>query len=394
MRSILYLTHDGIFDHIGQSQILPYLRIISKKYKVYLISFEKKVHKKKILSKKKNLKNENILWTPLTYHKNLFLKFYDFSMMFLLANNYIYRHNINLVHCRSFFPSILIFFSSYLSRFKFIFDIRDFWADEGIEIKKFKIIYQFAKFLEGKMIKRSTYTICLTDAAKQYLIKKYLINKNKITVIPCGTDFDLFNPYLIPKNHQKNLTTKLKLKNRKVILYYGSIGKNYLLDKMINIFKIIKQHDKKWKFFFIINNDLDILDKRLKNLGINKNDFEIITSSRKNLPIYLSLTDISLFFYRSGMRSLGCSPTKLADLFAMNIPVMTDSNLGDMKSIIKFDINCSVLINSFSRSNIINKINKIYLQRKNSKIRRNSQYYDIDNGIKKYLNVYESIFKE
>ena len=42
--SILYLTYDGIFDPLGQSQILPYLINISKEYKVHLVSFEKNMN--------------------------------------------------------------------------------------------------------------------------------------------------------------------------------------------------------------------------------------------------------------------------------------------------------------------------------------------------------------
>ena len=43
---ILYITHDGITDHIGQSQIAPYLLGISKsKVSVFILSVEKKINK-------------------------------------------------------------------------------------------------------------------------------------------------------------------------------------------------------------------------------------------------------------------------------------------------------------------------------------------------------------
>jgi len=42
-KNCLYLTYDGLHDPLGQSQIIPYLKIISKKVsKLYVISFEKK----------------------------------------------------------------------------------------------------------------------------------------------------------------------------------------------------------------------------------------------------------------------------------------------------------------------------------------------------------------
>ena len=110
-----------------------------------------------------------------------------------------------------------------------------------------------------------------------------------------------------------------------MLLYYGSIGENYLIDKMINFFRVLKSYDKSWIFLFLINNDHDYLREKLNNSGLHNNFYRITSSNRKNLPYYLSLSDLSIFYYRQGMRSIGCSPTKLADLFAMNVPVITSN---------------------------------------------------------------------
>ena len=88
------------------------------------------------------------------------------------------------------------------------------------------------------------------------------------------------------------------------------------------------------------------------------------------------------------MRSIGCSPTKLGDLFAMNIPIITDSNLGDMKSIIKFSKNKSQLLNIFNSHHIRNKTSMIVNEKKFINIRKNSNYFNFKYGAKKYLNIY------
>ena len=42
-QKVLFLSYDGLRDPLGQSQVLPYLRIISKYVKhLHVISFEKK----------------------------------------------------------------------------------------------------------------------------------------------------------------------------------------------------------------------------------------------------------------------------------------------------------------------------------------------------------------
>ena len=47
-KSVLYLSYDGMTDPLGQSQVLPYLKGISKAgYTVHLVSYEKKEKYKK-----------------------------------------------------------------------------------------------------------------------------------------------------------------------------------------------------------------------------------------------------------------------------------------------------------------------------------------------------------
>ena len=42
MKSVLYLSYDGMTDPLGQSQVIPYLSHISENFKITIISFEKK----------------------------------------------------------------------------------------------------------------------------------------------------------------------------------------------------------------------------------------------------------------------------------------------------------------------------------------------------------------
>ena len=41
MKQVLYLTRNGLLEPLGQSQIFPYIRGLSRNYQITLISFEK-----------------------------------------------------------------------------------------------------------------------------------------------------------------------------------------------------------------------------------------------------------------------------------------------------------------------------------------------------------------
>ena len=87
--TVLYITYDGLLDPLGPSQILPYVKGISKHQdEVVIVSFEKSerlLHGKDALLS--DLRNYSITWKPLLFTKRLgFLgKLMDLSRMYLQA---------------------------------------------------------------------------------------------------------------------------------------------------------------------------------------------------------------------------------------------------------------------------------------------------------------------
>ena len=67
MKNIVYISYDGMYESLGQSQVLSYLnKIVSEEISIDLISFEKE----KDLSKKPKIFISNeIFWHRLKYHK-------------------------------------------------------------------------------------------------------------------------------------------------------------------------------------------------------------------------------------------------------------------------------------------------------------------------------------
>ena len=86
---VLYISHDGITDHIGQSQIAPYLLGISKsKVSVFILSVEKKINKDLIASFKSLFNKNKISWSYYYYSNALsFLSFF-LEIILLSINSY------------------------------------------------------------------------------------------------------------------------------------------------------------------------------------------------------------------------------------------------------------------------------------------------------------------
>ncbi len=149
-KGVLYITYDGVLEPLGQSQVLRYLEILSVDHKVFLISFEKADDWKAAENQRTlipNIKNSNIHWTPLRYHKHpsAIATAFDILQGIIIGTWICLRYQILIVHARSYVSSVMALFLKKIFGLKFIFDMRGFWADEridgGIWLKKNKIYF-------------------------------------------------------------------------------------------------------------------------------------------------------------------------------------------------------------------------------------------------------------
>ena len=69
MKSVLYISYDGLTDPLGQSQVLPYLKQLTRQgYQFTVLSFEKQARFAREGKTVQALANEsNIRWVPLSF---------------------------------------------------------------------------------------------------------------------------------------------------------------------------------------------------------------------------------------------------------------------------------------------------------------------------------------
>jgi len=399
--NVLYITHDGITDHIGQSQIAPYLLGISKsKVSVSVLSVEKKINKSLISSFKSVFSKNKINWSYF-YYSNAFSFFSFFlEVIFLSVSSYkiIKKNNIDTIHCRCYPAAFvgLILKIIYPTDLKFIFDIRDFWLDTRIETRSLKLPYRILKLLERKLYLKSNVFITLTDRAQRIVKTRFKseVEGKDFYVIPCCADFSLFDENNIGPERKAEIKRKLLLSEKSFILgYLGSLGPDYLLEEMVQVFKVLLNLKKDSIFLFISNNGKDQVIKAFKNAELDLNLLRFISIKRSEVPDYLSLLDLSIIFIRPSESKAGCSPTKLAELFAMNVPVVVNKHVGDMDDLISLNQNCSSLVSvPVSKKEIRTNLTKVIsLKDEYKKIRKNSLNFSLETGIETYLSMYNNL---
>jgi glycosyltransferase involved in cell wall biosynthesis len=238
-------------DPLGQSQVIPYLKELSKNgFEIHILSAEKKnnfiKNKAQIAS---YLENNNITWHPIYYTKKppILSTLIDIKQIVKKAIQLHRKHQFSICHCRSYISAFAGLKLKTKFNVPFLFDIRGFYADERVDGNLwnrkniiYNLVYLFFKKKEKKFLSNADHIISLTETGKKVMFEWPYLNpsKNTISVIPCCADLDHFNPANINSELQKQLRKELDITSKDFILsYLGSIGTWYLLDEMLDFLK-------------------------------------------------------------------------------------------------------------------------------------------------------------
>jgi len=393
-------------DPLGQSQVLPYLTGLSKQgYQFTLLSFEKKdryIKSGKLIED--ICKEYNIRWVPEFFSSRppLLSKLYDNYKMKRRVRKLQQEENFAFTHCRSYVAAAAGL--RLLKKFKtpFLFDMRGFWVDERVDNGQwnlrnpvYKLAYKYFKKKEKKYLEQSAHIISLTEKGKCELVENYQISKDKISVIPCCVDFEHFDPEKIDNFKRNELKLKLGIKDdEKVLSYLGSLGGWYLLDEMLDFFKVLKMEMPGFKFLFITQDSKEVITGAALKKGISGRDIIVQPASRMEVPLFLSLSDWSIFFIKDAYSKKASSPTKQGEIMAMGVPVICN-DIGDTGIIVK-ESNAGIVVRDLNTSAYKNAVGLLMtlLTKKKEDIRNAAfKYYNLETGVLKYAKVYNRLLQ-
>ena len=369
-KSVLFLSYDGLLDPLGQSQILPYIEDISKHpRKVHVITFEKQDRYRVGGEALRHRLRGEIVWTALrfTSYFGLLGKLWDLIRMYVTAGYIVLIERPQIVHCRSY-PSMQVgLLLKRLFNCKLIFDMRGLWVDDKVEGGLwpqsrfiYRLIYKTYKRLERVMLYNSNHIVVLTKRVIPELKRIAPGLDAPITVVPCCADY---GHYKYDRCQRRNVRRKLGIRETSpVLVYLGSIGTVYLFDEVLQTFIECSQKVEDLHLLVVSQSWTIALEQRIKTDVDPKlhSRIHFCAASRTEVPSYLSASDVMLNFRKATYSQMACSPTKLAEAFAVGLPVISNKGVGDQDQIIPdvgggalIDLNmqgdieiiCSVLMN-------------------------------------------------
>lgn len=402
---VLFISYNGIIEYLSHSQIIPYLRELSKRgIKFILLSYEKKNDLKKkevIYDLRRTLANMDIEWRRLVYHKKptLLAKLFDISLGVVYSLYLALTRRVNLLHARSTVPVTIAIIVAKLLRIKFIFDMRGLIAEEYVDgglWKKNSLKYKLVNYLERKFFSYANAIVVLTNKIRSIFVENNYFPQSKnanINVIPCCVDLERFK-YMPSKDEE--LLKELNLNGKFIFAYVGSLGTWYMLEEMLDFFTIAKRKIPNAHLLILTQSDRKFIDRIVAERQINKEDLIITSLQPSIVSRFISLNDAGLFFIKPTFSKQASSPTKLGEFLACGVPVVINSKIGDTEELVRSN-RVGVVVKDFVNSSYESTTIELLELLKEKQSLRNrcrqtaEKFLSLEQGVEMYKRLYQSL---
>ncbi len=142
----------------------------------------------------------------------------------------------------------------------------------------------------------------------------------------------------------------------------------------------------------LTKDDPEAIIKEAIKEGVNSQCITATYATRQNLPLYLAACQCSIFFIRPTFSKMASSPTKLAELMGMGLPVVCNA-IGDTGNIIKAS-GAGLLVDAFDAGTLAAAAGNISsIEHLDKALIRNSafKYFDLQQGGASYEAIYRQL---
>ncbi|HJU53933.1 MAG TPA: glycosyltransferase [Pyrinomonadaceae bacterium] len=339
-RRALFISYNGMLDPLGQSQVIPYLRELSRAEGLCftLLSFERApafepAGVAACESLREQLADAGIEWHWLRYHQtpSLPATAYDVFAGSRLARELVRRNRIEVVHARSHVPATVALSLKKRFGLKMIFDVRGLMAEEYADAGHWRegsFRYRLTKRMERRCFAAADGVVTLTESIWPIIKEWDGLRGREVAheVIPCCADLERFRFVAEERAARRK---ELGFGDAVVLVYSGSIGGWYLNGEMANFFTAVLRAGANVHFLLLTPNGHDRVHAMMRERGIGAERYTVRASAPRDVASYLSAADAGVAFIKPCFSKLASSPTKTAEYLACGLPVVINAGVGD-----------------------------------------------------------------
>lgn len=329
---LTYLTFDSLYEGVGASQVLAYLKLLASDFDITLINFEKETPGQDLLLQ---MEGFGIQWIPLPFGKNGALG--GFGRILRMRSKI---PNASLIHARS---DLAAFASLLRPRTKVIWDCRALVADQRRAIASHKGItfkYLALRTIEFIIARRSKAIIVITTAVIPILMKRHHLEYDKFHMISTCVNLQNFKP--------KDVLHEAPFR----VMISGTLSGAYDFETMFCLIEALKKLTPVHVFAALSKGHTD----SWKNLPID----EIVSVPHSQMPELVRGMDLGLSVWKMdlGVCLTSVSSTKVPEFLASGVPVVVNYNQGDIGRLVE-ENSCGVAIRDNSEHSLMSTASQI-----------------------------------
>jgi glycosyltransferase involved in cell wall biosynthesis len=321
---VLYISYDGLLEPLGQSQVLAYLRRLAAGHRISVVSYEKPddwaaVARRDAL--RADVQAAGIAWHPLRYHKRFSVAAtaWDVAQGWALSRRLVRQQGIEIVHARSYVPSLIALRLKRTLGVRYLFDMRGFWPDEKVDAgtwSRTSPVYRQAKRFERTFLTSADAVVSLTQAGVDEMDRfDYLQGQDvEFTVIPAE-----------PRRGPFTLG------------YVGNTGGWYRFEPVVAAFKAIRAEQPDARLLVVNKGQHEAIRAHLAAYDVPPDRVELTALDFADVPNAIRRMDATAFFIAPTFSKQASAPTKLAEFLGCGVPCLVNDGVGDMGRIVRDD---------------------------------------------------------
>lgn len=355
----LYLCYFGLREPLVQTQVLPYLRqLAAAGVRLGLLTFEPEApggwSGTGEEAWRKQLAGEGIRWIWRRYHKRppAASTLYDIRAGISAARAYVKEHGPCLLHARGHWAGAMAAPVARAHGVPFLFDIRGLAPEEYVDAGLWRpggLRYRAAKRLERDLLDAATGFVVLTHRARELLFpgcKDADRNGRPIRVIPCCVDLKRFEACW--REDRQALRHELGLPEGPVYVYLGALGGWYLTREMAALFHAALERTPTARALVITQSNPAQITGPFAALGGDVSRITCLRAAPAEVPRLLRAADVAVSLIKPSYSKQASSPTKLAEYLAAGLPVIANTGVGDVDTLVRQG-RVGILLRDFSR---------------------------------------------
>ena len=192
--NVLFVSHTGALEPLGQSQVVPYVIGLSRRgHRMRLLSFEREAQDSAASrSLKKPLPAATSAWRSLKYHRRpaVASTLYDVAAAVRLALSAV-REGVKLLHARSHVPGLVADLVFSLTGVPYLFDHRGLMAEEYADAgiwRRDRLLYRLTTRFEQRFLSRARGVVVLT-----HRLAREIESSQRLKVIPWESTCSAFS---------------------------------------------------------------------------------------------------------------------------------------------------------------------------------------------------------